>query len=186
LFLIIWMIKGWKIICKFHTSPIVVLHNLRNCVSSPCKLKLSYICLFIHSQIMVPIAARLCEKMNFKIKFEWYFKTIHLFYVKFSHVKYVYVRGQKNFMWTKQNKFDNLEHISFSYDNIYGICKCLSTSTILLFWFVATSFMLNFHTLNITYSKYMTISICMGLKHRYGGYVEPQSGCHYHEVHFFT
>jgi hypothetical protein len=40
-----------------------------------------------------------------------------------------------------------------------------------------TSFMLNFHTLNITYSKYMTISIYMGLKHRYGGYVEPQSGC---------
>ena len=25
---------------------------------------------------------------NDKIKFEWYFKTIHLFYVKFSHVKY--------------------------------------------------------------------------------------------------
>ena len=39
-----------------------------------------------------------------------------------------------------------------------------------------TSFMLNFHTLNITYNKYMTISICMRLKHRYGGYVEPQSG----------
>jgi hypothetical protein len=39
-----------------------------------------------------------------------------------------------------------------------------------------TSFMLNFHTLNITYNKYMTISICMGLNHRYGGYVEPQSG----------
>jgi hypothetical protein len=36
--------------------------------------------------------------------------------------------------------------------------------------------MLNFHTLNITYNKYMTISIYMGLKHRYGGYVEPQSG----------
>ena len=35
--------------------------------------------------------------------------------------------------------------------------------------------MLNFHTLNITYNKYMTISIYMGLKHRYGGYVEPQS-----------
>ena len=34
--------------------------------------------------------------------------------------------------------------------------------------------MLNFHTLNITYNKYMTISICMGLKHRYGDYVEPQ------------
>jgi hypothetical protein len=48
--------------------------------------------LFSHSQIMVPIAARLCEKNelhdNDKIKFEWYFKTIHLFYVKFSHVKY--------------------------------------------------------------------------------------------------
>jgi hypothetical protein len=36
--------------------------------------------------------------------------------------------------------------------------------------------MLNFHTLNITYNKYMAISICMGLKHRYGDYVEPQSG----------
>ena len=35
--------------------------------------------------------------------------------------------------------------------------------------------MLNFHTLNITYNKYMTISIYMGLKHRYGGYAEPQS-----------
>jgi hypothetical protein len=36
--------------------------------------------------------------------------------------------------------------------------------------------MLNFHTLNITYNKYMTVSIYMGLKHRYGGYAEPQSG----------
>jgi hypothetical protein len=54
-----------------------------------------------------------------------------------SYTFKVYVRGQKNFMWTKQNKFDNLEHISFFYDNMYGICKYLSTSTILLFWFVA-------------------------------------------------
>jgi hypothetical protein len=27
---------------------------------------------------------------NDKIKFEWYFKTIHIFYVKFSHVKYYF------------------------------------------------------------------------------------------------
>jgi hypothetical protein len=34
---------------------------------------------------------------NDKIIFEWYFKTIHLFYVKFSHVKYYLSQIYDNF-----------------------------------------------------------------------------------------